>query len=180
MAPVRAHPCLPAGVVQAVAVVLLLGWVSGCSITGEPSRARIESALPSLRDQVAQMSVHGSETELTSGLSADDALRVAMASCVRYYCLPEGLPGVERRSLIDAELADRVPRRVALEFQSPQNVPTALPLSGWFGPLRGHEEMMQVRQLHIVLRQGQWAEVIARHEDDTWSCWRSNWRTESS
>lgn len=158
--------------------ILLMGWTSGCALTGDPPRARIEAALPGLRKQVLQVTVRGSSAQLTPEVSAEDLLRVAMASCVRYYCPPEGAPGSEHASPDSALPASQESHLIVLDFRSPQNVPTALPLSGWFGPLRGSEEMKQVTHLQITLERGQWPEVTAHHADATQSCWRSNWRIE--
>ena len=162
-----------------LAVTLLLCCLSGCQLhlTSNPPRARIEAALPSLLEQVAQVETFGpaggenilrpEDTAFES--TARDALRIAMASCVRFYCTPD-----EREILGRMEAHSGI----VLDFQSPQDVPTALPLSGWFGPLRGCEEMRGVKRLYLILERGHWTEVIAHSADGTWSCWKSNWKIE--
>jgi hypothetical protein len=161
-------------IVRAIAVVLLLGWTAACSISGEPPRERIESALPDLNQHIARYDVVGP----AANLSPDEVLRIAMASCVRYHCPPESSPGRDAVSGADGVIVDRNSLMAILEFQSPRNVPTTLPLPGWFGPIRGYEEMTQVRQLSVALRPGVWADVIARHSDSTRTCWKSNWKTQ--
>lgn len=166
-------PCLPwTKSVRALTVATLLSWTTACSISGEPPRDRIEAALPGLRGDVAGFEVVGP----ASHLGPDDVLRIGMASCVRHHCVPAGGTGDELSSTADREIADRNSSFATLQFQPPRDMPTALPLPGWFGPLRGYEEMGQVRQLSVVIRQGLWAEVIAHHSDSTQTCWRSNWR----
>jgi len=156
-------------------VLLFLGSITGCQLSSDPPRARIEAALPSLLDEVAQVTVYGSVTETGFEPSAEEALRIAMASCVRFYCPPDSVPSFERAPAHNPAPTTPSSRSVMLEFRSPQDVPTALPLPGWFGPLRGREKMAQVERLGIILEQGQWAEVIARQADGGWSCWKSNW-----
>lgn len=166
MAPVKGWHWLP--------VLLLLGCLRGCQLTSDPPRARIEAALPNLLGRVAQVRVYrpasgkgtlGSQ-DAAFDPTAEEALRIAMASCVRFYCTPD-----EQQVLGRMEASSGI----MLDFRSPQDVPTSLPLPGWFGPLRGREEMKQVERLYFILEEGQWAEVIARRADDTWSCWKSNW-----
>ena len=162
---------------------LLLFSLSGChqklswSITSHPPRQRIEAALPNLLDQVARVRVYGPANEnnllrpqdMAFGPTVGEALRIAMASCVRFYCPPD-----EEGVLEQVETG----AGIVLDFESPQDVPTSSPLPGWFGPLRGCEEMKQVERLYLILGQGQWAEVIARSADGEWSCWKSNWEIE--
>jgi len=149
-----------------LAVLLLLGCLPGCQLTSDPSRARIEAVLPSLLEQVAQVTVYRSARENTFEPTAEEALRIAMASCVRFYCTPDEGAILERMEASSG---------IVLDSQSPQDVPTSLPLPGWFGPLRGCEEMKGVERLYLILERGQWAEVIACSADGTWSCWKSNW-----
>ena len=127
---------------------------------------------------MAQVTVYGSEREITSEPIAEEALRTAMASCVRFHCPPDSVPSLERGSAQLPQLTMPNSQCILLDFQSPQDVPTALPLPGWFGPLRGSEEMRQVERLCIILQRGRWAEVIAHHADSTWSCWKSNRESE--
>jgi len=146
-------------------------------MTSDPPRARIEAALPSLLEQVARVKVYRPAGENSTlgpqdaafESTAGEALCIAMASCVRFYCTPD-----EQQILEWMEASSGM----VLDFQSPQDVPTALPLPGWFGPLRGYEEMKGVERLYLILELGQWSEVIARSTDDTWSCWKSNWEIE--
>jgi len=157
-------------------VVLLIGWTSGCSLTGEPPRGRIEAALPNLREQVSRMTTPGPSAGAASELSVDDLLRVSMASCVRYYCSPDGAASSQLGLPDSGPPDDQEARLILIDFFSPQDMPTALPLPGWFGPLRGREEMRQVVRLQVTLTRGRWPDVIAHHADATRSCWRSNWR----
>ena len=72
-----------------LAVLLLLGCLPGCQLTSDPPRARVEAVLPSLLEQVAQVTVYRSARENTFEPTAEEALRIAMASCVRVYCTPD-------------------------------------------------------------------------------------------
>jgi len=166
-------------------VFLLLCCLSGCqrisppSLTSRPPREHIEAALPHLLEQVARVRVYGPAKENrvlgpqhgTSRPTVGEALRVAMASCVRFYCTPD-----EERVLQRVKTASGT----ILDFEPPQEVPTSSPLPGWFGPLRGYEEMGQVERLYLIPEQGRWTEVIARGASGDWSCWKSNWRIEPS
>jgi len=164
-------------------LLLFLGCLSGCQlpapvaqvqVTSDPPRDRIEAVLPSVLDHVAQVRVHGPATgksilgpqDGAFEVTAEQALRIALASCVRFYCTPDERAITERMGASPG---------IVLDFLSPQDVPTSLPLPGWFGPLRGREEMERVEGLYLILEPGQWAEVTARHADGTWSCWKSNW-----
>jgi hypothetical protein len=161
------------------AALLSLACVSGCQLSSDPPRARIEAALPSLLQKVSGMTEYGPSAERTSESGTEEVLRIAMASCVRFYCLPDDIPNLARGQAPMPELTSPDSQLILLDFRSPEDVPTALPLSGWFGPLRGYEAMRQVERLAIILERGQWAEVVARHTDGTWSCWKSNWASES-
>ncbi|MEA3345510.1 MAG: hypothetical protein U9Q78_04595 [Chloroflexota bacterium] len=164
-------------------MAILLCLLSGCrlpapvaQVTGRPPRARIEAALPSLLEQVEQVTVYGPDEgkrtlqpqDVAFDSTVREALRIAMASCVRFYCTPR------EEAILGRMETDS---GIQLDFQPPQDVPTALPLPGWFGPLRGCEEMKGVESLYLILEKGRWAEVIARGADGTWSCWKSNWQS---
>lgn len=173
---VKAEEATPVRGWRWLVMTLFLCCLSGCQLrlTSNPPQARIEAALPSLLEQVAQVETFGPSKDANILRPEDaafeptarEALRIAMASCVRFYCTPD-----------EGEILERMEAHsgIVLDFQSPQDVPTALPLSGWFGPLRGCEEMEEVKRLYLILEPGHWTEVIARSTDGSWSCWKSNW-----
>jgi len=163
--------------------LLLLCCLSGCyqipswSLGSHPPRAWVEAGLPNLLEQVARARVYrpGNESNVLRPQdtafepTVGEALRIAMASRVRFYCAPDE-EGILQQVGTGAG--------IVLDFESPQDVPTSSPLPGWFGPLRGCEEMKQVERLYLIPEHGQWTGVIARSADGNWSCWKSNWETE--
>ena len=105
-------------------VILLMGWTSGCALTGDPPRARIEAALPGLRAQVDQVTVHASGTQFEPEISSEDLLRVAMASCVRYYCPVEDTADPDGGLASDPEITAQTARRQVRDAELRANPPS--------------------------------------------------------
>ena len=64
---------------------------------------------------------------------------------------------------------------LVLDYYSPQDLPTSVPLAGWFGPLRGFEQMHAAVRVYLIPERSWWTEVIALSAQGTWTCWKSNW-----
>ena len=150
--------------------------VSGTDF-GEPSGRAASADFDELSRIELSVEASGRGLSRAGEPTVGEALRIAMASCVRFYCTPDEEAILERMEASSAQIPSST-GGIVLDFQSPQDVPTSLPLQGWFGPLRGCEEMKRVERLYLILEWGQWAEVIARSADGTWSCWKSNWEIE--